>query len=79
MSFYSCNKIYSFISRVNSFKFHTNDFYFLVYVEIIGCTPKLLIALSGYENNDFKNKMLKNYKLNILNKFSNEEPWNEYA
>lgn len=68
MSFYSCNKIYSFISRVNSFKSHTN-FYFLVYSEIIGYTPKLMIALSGYENNDFKNKMLENYKLNISYKF----------
>ena len=69
MSFYSCNKIYSFISRVNSFKLSTLNFCLLVYGEKVGCTPKFLIALSEYENNDFKNKMLQNYELNISNKF----------
>lgn len=59
MNFYRGNEIYNFISNVNRYRFPNDNFWFLVYGEKNGCQPKLLIALSGYEEKEFKNKTLK--------------------
>lgn len=66
MNFYRGNEIYNFISNVNRYRFPNDNFWFLVYGEKNGCQPKLLIALSGYEEKEFKNKTLKLNEMELI-------------
>ncbi len=66
MNFYRGNEIYNFISNVKRYRFPSGNFWFLVYGEKNGCQPKLLIALSGYEAKEFKNRTLKINEIDFI-------------